>query len=125
EDLTGNAGLGGNWVLEYSAGNIQTASLESLEAYQYVLPTTLAAGDMVVLGMSALNDTIRFATLVTLDAGTVIKITDKGWDQATKAFTTLDTADGTITWTVGSNIAAGTVFDLFLGGDDETTTLTN
>jgi ELWxxDGT repeat protein len=36
-DLTGNAALGGDWDLEFSTGEINTASLSSLD-YQYVLP---------------------------------------------------------------------------------------
>ncbi|MBS3670294.1 DUF4347 domain-containing protein, partial [Vreelandella boliviensis] len=88
-------------------------------------PPMLNTGDMAVLGWNALNDTITFTTLVDLPAGTVIKFTDKGWDQSTNAFTTTSTGDGVITWTVGSPINAGSVFELFMGGSDEVTTLIN
>ncbi|MBT2803999.1 DUF4347 domain-containing protein, partial [Halomonas sp. ISL-56] len=88
-------------------------------------PPMLNPGDMAVLGWNALNDTITFTTLVDLPAGTVIKFTDKGWDQSTNAFTTSSTGDGVITWTVGSPINAGGVFELFMGGSDEVTTLIN
>ncbi|MCH5598773.1 hypothetical protein [Niabella ginsengisoli] len=47
-----------------------------------------SAGDMVVLGIDAINDKVTFATLVNIPAGTEIKITDRGWDNATNAFTT-------------------------------------
>jgi len=85
----------------------------------------LNTGDMAVLGWNALNDTITFSTLVDLPAGTVIKFTDKGWVQSTDAFTTTSTGDGVITWTVGSLLTPGSVFELFLGGSDEITTLIN
>jgi hypothetical protein len=94
-------------------------------AERRVHAATLAAGDLVVLGWSAVADTITFATLVDLPSGTVITITDKGWDQATGAFTTSTTGDGEVTWTTSTSIPAGTVLQLFLGGTDAATTLTN
>jgi gliding motility-associated-like protein len=78
----------------------------------------LNAGDMVVLGIDAVNDRVTFATMVDIPTGTVIKITDKGWDQATNAFTTSSTGDGIVTWTPTSSISAGTVLTLTLGGSD-------
>ncbi len=80
--------------------------------------TTLAAGDMIVLGIDAVNDKITFATLVDISAGTTIKITDRGWDQTTNKFTTLMTGDGIVTWTTTAAISAGTVLTLTLGGND-------
>ncbi len=94
-------------------------------AERRVLAATLTAGDLVVLGWSAVSDAITFATLVDLPSGTVITITDKGWDQATNAFTTSSTGDGEVTWTTSTSIPAGTVLRLFLGGTDAPTTLTN
>jgi hypothetical protein len=94
-------------------------------AERRVLAATLTAGDLVVLGWNAVADTITFATLVDLPSGTVITITDKGWDQATNAFTTSATGDGEVTWTTSTSIPAGTVLRVFLGGTDAPTTLTN
>ena len=76
----------------------------------------LVAGDMVVLGIDAVNDRVTFATLVDIPANTVIKITDKGWYG--NAFTTFSTGDGIVTWTTTSTISAGTVLTLTLGGSD-------
>lgn len=125
-DWTGDTGKGGNWVLESSTGAIETATLFADAGYNHVL-NTLNAGDIVVLGWSAVSDTITFATLVDIPAGTVIKITDWGWNAAGNAFTGGTTADGLITWTTGSTIDAGTILNLFLGGtgDSQPTTLTN
>ncbi|AQZ35152.1 hypothetical protein BHQ29_18990 [Pseudomonas sp. LPH1] len=123
-DWTGDASKGGDWVLETSTGAIEAATLFADAGYDHVL-NTLNAGDIVVLGWNAVNDTVTLATLVDIPAGTVIKITDKGWDQATNAFTPLSTGDGVVTWTTSGAISAGNIFTLFLGGADEPTTLTN
>ena len=85
----------------------------------------LNSGDMAVLGWSALDDTITFTTLVDLPSGTVIKLTDKGWNSDTSAFTPSATGDGVITWVVSHSISAGNVFSLYWGGADEATTLQN
>ena len=123
-DWTGDASKGGDWVLETSTGTIEAASLFADANYSHVL-NTLNAGDMVVLGWNALNDTITFATLVDIPAGTVLKITDWGWNAAGNAFTGTNTGDGLITWTTSSTINAGTILNLYLGGSDDVTTLTN
>lgn len=123
-DWTGDASKGGDWVLETNTGAIEATSLFADAGYSHVL-NTLNAGDMVVLGWNALNDTITFATLVDIPAGTVLKITDWGWDASGSAFTGTTTGDGLITWTTSSTISAGTVLNLYLGGSDDVTTLTN
>ncbi|PKM13834.1 MAG: hypothetical protein CVV15_01780 [Gammaproteobacteria bacterium HGW-Gammaproteobacteria-5] len=126
DDWTGDTSKGGDWVLETSTGAIEAATLFADAGYNHVL-NTLNAGDMVVLGWNSLNDTITFATLVDIPAGTVLKITDWGWNAAGNAFTGTSTGDGLITWTTSGTISAGTVLNLFLGGtgDAQTTTLTN
>lgn len=48
---------------------------------------TLTPGSIVVIGWNAVTDIVRFAALADIPLGTVIKITDKGWDQSTNAFT--------------------------------------
>ncbi|XEG75678.1 DUF4347 domain-containing protein [Pseudomonas sp. abacavir_1] len=123
-DWSGDADKGGDWVLEAATGAIESKSVLAGVSYDHVL-NTLNAGDMVVLGWNALTDTVTLATLVDIPAGTVIKFTDKGWDQASDAFTTSSTGDGTVTWTTTGTIAAGTRLQLFFGGSDQATTLTN
>ncbi|PJI47493.1 MAG: hypothetical protein CTR55_18935 [Pseudomonas sp.] len=123
-DWSGDAGKGGDWVLETATGAIESQSVLAGVSYDHVL-NTLNAGDMVVLGWNALTDTVTLATLVDIPAGTVIKFTDKGWDQASDAFTSTSTGDGTITWTTTGTIAAGTRLALFFGGSDQPNTLTN
>jgi trimeric autotransporter adhesin len=125
-DWTGDSAKGGDWDLESKTGVIETTSLLADAPYNHLL-NTLNAGDMVVLGWSAVSDTITFATLVDIPSGAVINITDWGWNSAGSAFTGSTTADGRVTWTTSSNINAGSVFQLYLGGtgDSQTTTLTN
>ncbi len=88
---------------------------------------TLNPGDLAVIGWNALTDKVHLVVLVDIDAGMEIKITDRGWngDQATRAFTASLTGDGVVTWTVSGAVTAGTVLELFLGGSDDPTTLTN
>ncbi|WP_280154208.1 Ig-like domain-containing protein [Piscinibacter sp. XHJ-5] len=122
-DWTGSAAKGGDWQLEANTGPIDTEALSDA-AYAHVL-NTLNAGDMVVLGWSALTDTVTMATLVDIPTGTTIKITDKGWDGVNGNFTALSTGDGVVTWTTSGLVSAGTVLDLHLGGSDAPTTLTD
>ncbi|GGG79225.1 hypothetical protein GCM10007415_09220 [Parapedobacter pyrenivorans] len=86
---------------------------------------TLNQGDLAVIGWNALTDQVHLVTLVDIPTGTVIKITDKGWDQNTNAFTASFTGDGIVTWTLSNAVPAGTVLELFLGGADDGTSLTN
>ncbi|WP_156420244.1 DUF4347 domain-containing protein, partial [Rheinheimera sp. EpRS3] len=126
DDWTGDAKQGGNWQLETVIGAVQANTLPINKSYPHLL-NTINAGDMVVLGWNWNTDTITFASLVNIPAGTVIKITDKGWDQATNAFTTPSTGDGIVTWTTSSPVNSGDIFQLFLEGSDgpPTATLNN
>ncbi|MCU8017565.1 Ig-like domain-containing protein [Shewanella sp. SM72] len=126
DDWTGDTKQGGNWQLETVIGSVQVSTIPLNKSYPHLL-NTINAGDMVVLGWNATNDTVTFATLVSLPAGTVIKITDWGWNATGDTFTGSTTGDGLITWTTSSSINAGAIFNLFLGGtgDAQTTTLTN
>ncbi|WP_257658797.1 Ig-like domain-containing protein [Parapedobacter lycopersici] len=80
---------------------------------------TLNQGDLAVIGWNALADEVHIVTLVDIPAGTVIKITDRGWDGSTNAFTSSFTGDGIVTWTLSNAVPAGTVLELFLGGADD------
>lgn len=88
-------------------------------------PVTLNAGDLAVIGWNSFTNKITIVSLVEIPTGTVIKITDRGWDNSTNAFTPLLTADGVVTWTLSGLITAGTVLELHLGGASIGTTLTN
>ncbi len=88
------------------------------------------AGDIVVLGIDAYNnnDKITFASLVDISPGTVIKITDRGWTNATQSFIVpAPAADGIVTWTPSTPVNAGDIFTLTIGGSDNipVTNLTN
>ncbi|MET0465446.1 MAG: T9SS type A sorting domain-containing protein [Chitinophagaceae bacterium] len=55
------------------------------------------------------SDEFSIMALQDINAGTVIKITDRGWD-GTAFFSATFTGDGAFVWTVGSFITRGTVF---------------
>ncbi|MCX7922339.1 MAG: DUF4347 domain-containing protein [Clostridia bacterium] len=118
---TGAADMDGDWELEATVGTVTNAPLlkdDSVSYYRHLL-YTLQAGDLAIIGWSALDDYIRFVTLKDIPAGTIIKITDKGWSDS-NAFVvpTSGQPEGYITWTLGSQISKGTVLKLTLGGSD-------
>ncbi|CCG53071.1 Protein of unknown function precursor; putative adhesin [Flavobacterium indicum GPTSA100-9 = DSM 17447] len=76
--------------------------------------TTLTAGDMAIVGINydAVPYEMAIVNLVPLSAGTVVRITDYAFDEATGTFSTVSTAntsEGSIQWTLTSAMAAGTV----------------
>jgi len=100
-------------------------SVSLLLCFNSIKAQTLNPGDLAVIGWNALADEVTVVTLVDIPVSTVIKITDRGWDQSTNAFTPSMTGDGIVTWTLSSTMPAGTVLELFLGGSDDGTTLTD
>ncbi|WP_345030454.1 choice-of-anchor Q domain-containing protein [Ravibacter arvi] len=99
--------------------------IPGLSGYNRVQAQALAPGDLAVIGWNALTDEVHLVALADITAGTEVKITDRGWDGTSNAFTTSMTGDGTVTWTVSGPIPAGAVLKLFLGGSDQPTTLEN
>ena len=77
--------------------------------------TTLSAGDIAIIGYNydASPQEMTIVTLVPISSGTVIRITDYGYDQLTSAFGSTSSSntsvEGSIAWTVTSAITAGTV----------------
>ena len=83
--------------------------------------TTLAPGDIAIIGtnydVSPYEMTI--INLVPISAGTVIRITDYGYDEATGTFgitSATNAAEGSITWTLTSAMPAGTVTKFSITG---------
>ncbi len=90
-----------------------------------VKAATLNQGDLAVIGMNSFAEKVTLVTLVSIPSGTVIKITDYGWDGITNVFINNSTGDGIITWTTASIIPAGTILELFLNGSGGSSTLMN
>jgi hypothetical protein len=68
--------------------------------------TTLAAGDLVVIEFRADSpDTFRFVPLVDLEAGTVIKFSEGGWNETAQE---INTNESIIVYTAPNAITAGT-----------------
>ena len=86
----------------------------------------LNQGDIVVVGLNPVNDTVHLVPLVDIPAGTTVVITDVGW-LSTNAFHATLTGDGTATWTTTALVPKGSLIKLVLGGLDNTpaTELTN
>ncbi|ABQ07059.1 PKD domain containing protein [Flavobacterium johnsoniae UW101] len=83
-----------------------------LQSYLSNSQTTLAAGDILFTGYdgtyaNTLGDEFSFVCLKTLDANTVIRFTDRGYFSDT-TWWPASSLEGTVTWTVGSTIPAGT-----------------
>ncbi|MFA7430426.1 MAG: DUF4347 domain-containing protein, partial [Rhodospirillaceae bacterium] len=118
-DATGAAAKGGDWVLEYTTGGVEAVAAlgaEARDGYGYLLNTTLAAGDIAVLGLNS-DDAYpsqrwAFVALADISAGATIHFTDASFDamlSGNQFFVNL-LNEGHMTWTVGSNVAAGTMF---------------
>jgi gliding motility-associated-like protein len=81
--------------------------------------TTLSPGDIAVVGYDFSynttttapigSDNFDIVVLKDVAAGTVIQFASNGWTGST--FTSAGTIDGFFTWTVGSSITAGTIFN--------------
>jgi hypothetical protein len=94
--------------------------------------TTLSPGDIAVVGYDFSynttttapigNDNFDIVVLKDIAAGTVIQFTSNGWTGS--AFTSTGTIDGFFTWTVGSNITAGTVFNFSVANGTLPATIT-
>lgn len=69
------------------------------------MPTTLATGDLAIVGASADTKSFAFVLLVDVDAGTQINFTDNGW-LAAGGFRA---GEGGVTWTASGTVTAGTV----------------
>jgi hypothetical protein len=79
----------------------------------------LNAGDFAVIGINASYnisganppfgpDEFAIVALADISSGTVIKITDRGWNGS--ALISANTADGALSWTITNDIPYGTVF---------------
>ncbi|MCP2028435.1 putative secreted protein [Flavobacterium sp. HSC-32F16] len=83
-----------------------------LQSYLSNSQTTLVAGDILFTGYdgtyaNATGDEFSFVCLKTLDANTVIRFTDRGYFSDT-TWWPASSLEGTVTWTVGNTIPAGT-----------------
>ncbi|MBC5863905.1 SprB repeat-containing protein, partial [Flavobacterium sp. F-400] len=83
--------------------------------------TTLSAGDIAIIGTNydVIPYEMTIVNLVPISAGTVIRITDYGYDEATGTFGTTsvtNTAEGSITWTLTAAMPAGTVTKFSITG---------
>ena len=68
--------------------------------------TVLSPGDLAMIGTNCDSpDDFAFLLLLDVEAGTVIKFTDNGW-QASGSFRT---GEGILTFTAATNLNAGTV----------------
>jgi gliding motility-associated-like protein len=75
----------------------------------------LTPGDFAIIGFNGNAPTVNLGivALKVIPSGTVLKITDQGWDQS--ALVT-NGSDGLITWTTTSSIPAGTIFNIAITG---------
>ncbi len=76
--------------------------------------TTLAAGDMAIIGVNrgaTASCELAIVTLVNISSGTTIYISDYGYSLSSSSFiTNAVVSEGAITWTVTSAISKGAIF---------------
>ncbi|SHH02582.1 beta strand repeat-containing protein, partial [Pedobacter caeni] len=75
----------------------------------------LTPGDFAIVGFNGNSSTVNMAivALKVIPSGTVLKITDQGWDQSALV---ANGSDGLITWTTTNSIPAGTIFNIAITG---------
>lgn len=82
--------------------------------------TTLAAGDMAIIGVNRTSTSpceIAIVTLVDIASGTTIYISDYGYQISTASFiSNAVVSEGAITWTTTSNISKGAIFLIKITG---------
>ena len=106
----GAAEQGGQWSL--NQGNASAAlaiTAEAQASYQGAFAPTITAGDLAVVsyGADSSNDQFGLVALTDIPAGSVVFITDQGFDSTSGA---TRAGENIITWTVGSNgVPAGSV----------------
>jgi len=78
------------------------------------MPTTLTIGDIAIIQYGSDGDSkFSFVLLKDIDADTVVKFTDKGYDAFLDLFVSLE---GALEWTSGTDLAAGTVITISSDG---------
>ena len=79
--------------------------------------STLESGDIAIIGFNSDTspDELAIVALASIPAGNQIFISDYGWDGA--AFSVSSVADGVITWTTNTTVAAGTVIKISIESD--------
>src|SRR5690554_3994667 len=125
--VTGLSGSTRNSIATNSEG---TAYGSQASFATQAAPISLQPGDLAVIGLHIGNPTsatsvITVTTLVDLTAGTVIKITDRGWNKNSGEFIPASIAnngEGVVTWTLAGDIPAGTVLKLSITGGVVATT---
>lgn len=82
--------------------------------------TDLQPGDLAVVQYNSTENTdvIKFLTLVSLDIGTEIHFTDRGWVSETNSFRTEGSSEGVDTWIAAQSYSCGTVISVSLNNVD-------
>ncbi|WP_269223520.1 T9SS type A sorting domain-containing protein [Flavobacterium sp. IMCC34518] len=87
--------------------------------------TTLSPGDIAIIGYNrgaVAPQEMAIVSLVNIASGTIIRITDYGYDEVTSTFGTTSTgfdSEGSIAWTTTSAIPAGTVIRFTIAGNPD------
>lgn len=89
--------------------NFGLALVFSIFSFNAVSQTSLSAGDAAFIGVNSDgDDDISFILLKDVDVGTVIKITDQGWNDVGSAFFIADDDSTGLVWVATSSLARGT-----------------
>ena len=90
------------------SGYTISGSPKTAVVYKEAVSTSLGAGDIAFVGINSDgNDDFAFVLLKGITNGTILKISDKGWDDSTGFVDNI--GEGELVWTASSDLAAGTV----------------
>ncbi|MCG8701538.1 MAG: hypothetical protein MI922_26035, partial [Bacteroidales bacterium] len=82
--------------------------------------STLSTGDIAFIGINSDgSDDFTFLLLTDIDSGTVLYITDQGWDDVSSSFYSVG-GDATLTWKSTSDMSAGSEVNIATANPDGT-----
>ena len=101
-------------TIKHTFTSILLLCLVTFGAFKANAQTTLAAGDMAIVGMNTTANKVQFVTFKQLSINTEIYLTDYGWDNTNGVFhnNSITAGEGLFKWVVVSEIPAGTIFEM-------------
>ncbi|MBD1822859.1 DUF4347 domain-containing protein [Cyanobacteria bacterium FACHB-DQ100] len=122
DDLTGTAALGGDWILEFGAGTIDTSALSNID-YQHILATASLTNGKFVYSTTGETDVEKNQLTVSI-SGSNLVVTDNDQDAYSIGISGSDIKIIN-TYSVSVVLSAITSFEINTGNSDDTIVLSS